>query len=62
MSRTKHGSKGVGFEFWGRRSHPMSSGAISKRITKKQERTRNKKIINQAHNDPDNTEGRFAGE
>lgn len=64
MSRTNHKtkSKRPGYDFWSRRSGVMCFGPVAKWISKKMERTRNKKIERQALSDPDNVEGRFPGE
>lgn len=44
MSRTKRGSKGAGYDYWGRRakSGDCGYGADVKRITKRIERARSK--------------------
>lgn len=62
MARSKKGGKSPGYDFWSRRSGVMSSGRWAKWISKKIERTRNKKLERQAIHDPENVEGRFPGE
>lgn len=62
MSRTNHRTKSPGYDFWSRRSGVMSSGPVAKWISKKIERTRNKKLERDALVDPENVQGRFAGE
>lgn len=44
MSRTVKGSKGPGYEYWGKRALSMASpGKATKKLTHKIERQRNKK-------------------
>ena len=65
MSKTIKNKKGIGYDFWSRRCFGcfvLSHGKIAKMITKQKERTRNKKLIKQAIENPDNYEGRFPGE
>lgn len=45
MSKTKKGSKGIGYEYWSARpgnSHGATPGKVSKTITKKKERAKAK--------------------
>ena len=65
MSRTKRQSKPSGTDFWSRRCFGcgcLGTGPIAKRITKKAERTRKKRLLRKALVDPQNVEGRFPGE
>ena len=65
MSRSYKKSKPLGFDFWSRRCFGnmcAASGPFSKQVTKKKERTRNKRIERTAVTDPDVVEGRFPGE
>lgn len=50
MSKTKKGSKAPGTDFWSRRpgSNAGGTGPIPKMITKRRERTLNKKAIKKA--------------
>lgn len=62
MSRTKHNSKSLGYEFWSRRSRVLSTGKFAKKLTHRLARLRKKILIRTAYNDPDNVEGRYPGE
>lgn len=63
MSKTVRGDKAVGYDFWSRRCFGhIGSGKISKTITKRKERHRNKKISRNALFDSNDFEMRFAGE
>ena len=62
MARTKRRTKVPGYDFWSRRSGVMSFGPVAKWISKKKERTRNKKLERDAMINPDEVEGRFPGE
>ena len=62
MSRSRRGGKGGGYDFWSRRSGVGGSGPVSKAITKKQERTRDRQIERMALVDPDQVPGRLPGE
>ena len=62
MSRTRRGSKPLGYDFWSRRSRALNSGKISKWITNKHERARDRKMVNRAMNNPEDFELRFKGE
>jgi len=62
MSRSIRGSKCSGYDFWSRRSGVLGKGPVAKRITRKEERTRDKEIERLAMADPDSVPGRFPGE
>ena len=65
MSHSIIGNKDAGYDYWSRRcfgNGNLSYGKIPKQITRKKERTRNKKIIIQAWNNPEDVESRFPGE
>lgn len=49
MSRTVKGSKGCGFEYWGKRAlSQWSPGRDTKKLTSGIERTRERKLIHDA--------------
>jgi hypothetical protein len=65
MSRTTRRRKPIGYDFWSRRCFGnmcIGYGPVSKWITKRKERTHEKKNIKQAINDPDNYIGRTPGD
>jgi hypothetical protein len=65
MSKTIKRKKPIGYDFWSRRCFGnmcLGYGPVAKWITKQKERTRKKRIVQQAFNDPDNYEERFPGE
>jgi len=62
MSRTRKGGKGPGYDFWSRRSSVGHYGKFSKKVTRKQERARDKQIEHAALVNPEEFEGRFPGE
>lgn len=65
MSRTQKQRKAPGYDFWSRRcfgGHCHGYGAEAKRKTKRQERTRDKKLERLAYDHPEEVEGRFPGE
>lgn len=51
MSRTRHGSKGPGFDFWSRRppnSGVQTHGKFAKQVTHRIERRQNKSLARKA--------------
>lgn len=65
MSRTIAGEKGSGHEYWSRRCfgrHGLSPGKVSKQITTRKERQRDKRMGRIALNDSEKFESRFPGE
>ena len=62
MSRTKKGSKPVGYDFWSRRSPAGNSGKIAKNITKREERARENRMLVRIKKDTEDFDLRFAGE
>lgn len=54
MSDTNKGTKGAGYEYWGRRSHWSKAsrpGKLSKQWTHKRERQQGKKEADDKYND-----------
>lgn len=47
MSRTKKGKKGVGYEYWSRRSKYREPGRWSKTMTHRAERRQGKREVNE---------------
>lgn len=46
MSRTQHGSKGPGYEYWSRRfPYPLSPGRFAKALTVRRERRLGKQAV-----------------
>lgn len=53
MSRTKKGSKGCGYDFWGRRAKSCCPpGKVTKQITKRIERARSKAAVRKGEDLP----------
>jgi hypothetical protein len=50
MSKTKKGSKGVGYEHWGKRPGPRDPGKENKKITHRIERAQTKKLEREENN------------
>lgn len=53
MSRSKRGSKGPGYDYWGRRAHSGTTGVgrIQKKMTTRVERNRAKQELIQGEED-----------
>jgi len=63
MSKTRKGGKEPGYEFWSRRdSEANGCGKNTKKITKRKERARQRRMINRIQRDPEDFDKRFSGE
>lgn len=52
MSRTRKGTKGVGYEYWSRRfGYPLEPGPWSKKVTHRKERRQGKKEAHERKSD-----------